>query len=60
MSEVDSVLVDVGTGFYMKRNIKQAQGYMQRRLDIVKENLDKIQQMMMNKKKSLDSVETVR
>eukprot|EP00002_Diphylleia_rotans_P020712 TRINITY_DN4019_c0_g4_i2.p1 TRINITY_DN4019_c0_g4~~TRINITY_DN4019_c0_g4_i2.p1 ORF type:complete len:132 (-),score=37.39 TRINITY_DN4019_c0_g4_i2:191-586(-) len=44
--KTNAVLVDIGTGYYAEKDTKSAGEYFQRKLDMLKENIDKVQRVI--------------
>lgn len=59
LTNVDSVMIDIGTGYYIERTPQQAQEYVDRKLGLVQENAEKIQQALLTKRKNLESIISV-
>lgn len=53
LSDVKNVVVDVGTGYYVEKNVKDATAFYSRKVDFVKTNLDKIQSSIEQKQNNL-------
>lgn len=56
LKDTDRVLVDVGTGYYVEKTIKEAEEFFQRKEDYVTKNLEKLQQVLIEKRKFHDAV----
>lgn len=60
----DSVLIDIGTGYYAQKHITDAKDYFDRRVAYVTEQMEKIQQLGLEKSKirnaTLDIIEAKR
>nr|CAG4650688.1 EOG090X0NBB [Sida crystallina] len=52
-------LVDVGTGYYAEKNVKQAVDYFKRKVKFVTEQMEKIQMLGMEKSQVRDAVAEV-
>ena len=49
-------MIDYGTGFYVERTCEQAGEYCERKVQMIKSNVDKIGQAITAKKKLLENV----
>ncbi|KAL6063606.1 Prefoldin subunit 5 [Balamuthia mandrillaris] len=56
VASIDSVTVDIGTGYYIEKSVDEGQAYLDRKLNIVQENVARVQEAMQQKKKSMDSI----
>ncbi|KAL6443940.1 hypothetical protein ACFW04_001728 [Cataglyphis niger] len=45
LAEANNVIVDVGTGYYAKKSVDDAKDYFKRKVDYVTEQMEKIQQV---------------
>ncbi len=52
----EKVLVDVGTGYYVEKSTKEAEEFLQRKEDFVTNNLEKLQQVLLEKRKIHEAV----
>eukprot|EP00871_Galdieria_phlegrea_P006087 jgi/Galph1/966/GphlegSOOS_G5698.1 len=50
------VLVDIGTGYYVKQTCDKAENYVQRRISQVKKEIEKIQQFVLTKQEQYEYV----
>lgn len=51
MGETQTVLVDIGTGYFVEKNIEEAKTYFQNRVTYVSQQMQSIQQMGIEKSK---------
>lgn len=51
MADTGSVLVDIGTGYFVEKNIEDAKDYFKRRVIYVTEQMEKIQLLGLEKSK---------
>ena len=51
LSNPDKVVVDIGTGYYVEKNSKDAQDYFNRKGKYVTENMERVQAIGMEKNK---------
>ncbi|XP_041371988.1 prefoldin subunit 5-like [Gigantopelta aegis] len=49
LSNVEEVLVDVGTGFYVEKNIEQGKEYFKKKVDFISKQIEKIQPVLQEK-----------
>eukprot|EP01116_Phalansterium_solitarium_P014607 TRINITY_DN32347_c0_g1_i1.p2 TRINITY_DN32347_c0_g1~~TRINITY_DN32347_c0_g1_i1.p2 ORF type:complete len:155 (-),score=41.75 TRINITY_DN32347_c0_g1_i1:224-688(-) len=56
LAEPDHVLIDIGTGYFVKKSIADAQAYTDRRSKTIAEQAAQLSQALAVKKKNLDSV----
>lgn len=56
LSDNNSVLVDVGTGYFIKQSIPRAQEFFQKRANQMKDTMDGIAEAINQKRKQLDQV----
>jgi prefoldin alpha subunit len=54
--EADKVLVELGTGYYCERSPQQAKEICERKMKLLKENMDKIAELINARKRYLDMV----
>lgn len=59
VEDKDTVLVDIGTGYYVEKSPKDAQGYFERRIGVVKEQNDKVNGLLNSKRSTLQAVSSV-
>lgn len=53
--ETDNVLIDIGTGYYAQKKVRDAKDYFDRRVAYVTEQMEKIQQLGLEKSKVRDA-----
>ncbi|ELR22828.1 prefoldin, alpha subunit [Acanthamoeba castellanii str. Neff] len=56
LTNVEAVMIDIGTGYYIERTPQQAQEYVDRKLGLVQENAEKLQQALLTKRKNLEAI----
>lgn len=59
LGKLDTVLVDVGVGYFIQKKIPEAQELLNRRAKYVKDNADKIQQRIAIQQENLRSITQV-
>eukprot|EP00741_Cyanophora_paradoxa_P004152 tig00000769_g4033.t1 len=52
----EKVLIDIGTGYYVEKPVKEAQDFMERKISFLKDNLEKLQEPILQKRKNLEAV----
>ncbi|KAJ6637980.1 putative prefoldin subunit 5 [Pseudolycoriella hygida] len=56
VKQVDSFIIDVGTGYYAEKDLESSKDYFQRKVDYVQEQMDKIDVLGLQKTKVLNAV----
>ncbi|CAH0389493.1 unnamed protein product [Bemisia tabaci] len=56
ISDVDNVLLDIGTGYYIQKDIEGAKDYFQRKVEFVTKNMEKIQEIGLEKSRLRDAI----
>lgn len=56
IADADSVIIDIGTGYYVQKDLESAKEYMKRRVAFVTEQMEKIQGMGQEKSTIRDAV----
>ena len=56
----NEVLVDVGTGFYVAKSTEDAIAYLTRKQEMLRENIMQVQTVLQTKRKSLETISTVK
>lgn len=46
LEDNENVLIDYGTGYFVERTMDQADGYCERKIKFLKDNLDKISNIL--------------
>ena len=59
LSQVDSVLVDVGTGYFVSKPIADARVFIQSKMEMISGNLAKVAGAMSGKRRDLDAVSSI-
>jgi len=49
-------LIDYGTGYYVERDIGKANAFCERKILLLKENLEKVSNIIKSKRKLLDQI----
>lgn len=55
LADTNNVLIDIGTGYYAQKNVTDAKDYFDRRVAYVTEQMEKIQQLGLEKSKVRDA-----
>ncbi|XP_076659814.1 prefoldin subunit 5-like isoform X2 [Halictus rubicundus] len=62
LKDVDNVLIDIGTGYFTEKNVAEAKEYFNRKVDYITEQMDKVEQLGLDKCKirdqTVDIIET--
>ena len=53
---VETVLIDVGTGYFIEKSVPQAQGFLDRKIDLIRNQAVTVQQAMAIKNQNLEGV----
>jgi len=53
---VETVLLDVGTGYFIEKSVPQAQGFLDRKIDLIRNQAVTVQQAMAIKNQNLEGV----
>ncbi|KAJ3043799.1 subunit of tubulin prefoldin [Rhizophlyctis rosea] len=56
LSDVESVIVDVGTGYYVGKSIPDAKDYYKGKVEYIQKNLNKLQATITEERKKLSSI----
>ena len=56
LKNVSNVLVDVGTGYYVEKNVKDASQFMERKVNFLQGNTDSLQELIEGKRNDLEMV----
>ena len=56
LSNIETVLVDVGTGYFVEKAIPDARAFITGKMDMVAGNLNKVAGAMSGKRRDLDAV----
>ena len=56
IADAESVIIDIGTGYYVQKDLESAKDYMKRRVAFVTEQMEKIQAMGLEKGSIRDAV----
>lgn len=59
LSNVKSVLVDVGTGYFLEKDIPSAKTYIDTKIDYLGKNIDSIANIALSKRRDLETVTIV-
>jgi len=59
LSDLDNVIVDVGTGYYVKKTRAQAKKHYQSKVDYLQSNLETLQKTILEKQENLTFVVNV-
>ncbi|OQR94039.1 prefoldin subunit [Achlya hypogyna] len=56
LANVKSVLVDVGTGYFVEKNVEEAKGFMDRKVDFLQKSTESLKEVMEGKRTNLEAV----
>ncbi|XP_071941326.1 prefoldin subunit 5-like [Antedon mediterranea] len=56
LSDVKTVMIDIGTGYYVEKSVDQAKEYFKRKVDFMTKNMEKVQPGMAEKFKLKQAV----
>ncbi|OQS04023.1 prefoldin subunit [Thraustotheca clavata] len=56
LSNVKSVLVDVGTGYFVEKNVPDAKAFMDRKVEFLQKNTESLKEVMEGKRTNLEAV----
>lgn len=59
LADTENVLVDIGTGYFAKKNVEEGQDYFKRKVTYVTEQIEKIQAIGNEKSKKRNSVKMI-
>lgn len=59
LASAETVLVDIGTGFYVEKTVGEAQGFYKRKVDDLNKNLLDLEKIVQGKQGNLSVVEDV-
>mmetsp|Transcript_45979 Transcript_45979/g.94072 ORF Transcript_45979/g.94072 Transcript_45979/m.94072 type:complete len:155 (+) Transcript_45979:275-739(+) len=59
LDNADSVLVDIGTGYFVEKNPTEADEYLQRKVSYLSENCQRLEANISEKRKNLEAVTMV-
>ncbi|DBA01867.1 TPA: hypothetical protein N0F65_006015 [Lagenidium giganteum] len=59
LTNVQEVLVDVGTGYFVEHNVDNAKAFMDRKIEFLKTNTESLQTVLSSKRNMLEGVITV-
>lgn len=56
MKEVDNFIIDIGTGYYIERDLDASRDYFKRRVDYVQLQMEKLEKVQQTKSRFLAAV----
>ena len=59
VSDTDNVLLDIGTGYFVEQKREDAQAYLDRKVSMIKDNASKLEEVLQDKRKKLDTLHNV-
>lgn len=57
--DINNVLIDIGTGYYVEMDLEKGKDYFKRRVEFVREQMDKIEGLGFEKSKIRDAISEV-
>eukprot|EP01017_Pseudomicrothorax_dubius_P019783 TRINITY_DN2179_c0_g1_i16.p1 TRINITY_DN2179_c0_g1~~TRINITY_DN2179_c0_g1_i16.p1 ORF type:complete len:113 (-),score=22.86 TRINITY_DN2179_c0_g1_i16:95-433(-) len=59
IADRENFLIDLGTGYYVERNTRQASEYCDRKIAMLKENVEKLTKIITEKSQQIDTLTLV-
>jgi prefoldin alpha subunit len=59
LTRIDSVLLDIGTGYFAEKTIEEAQSYFQRKIEYLAKQIEDVQPSLLEKQKTREVVFSV-
>lgn len=59
LSDIKTLLVDIGTGYFVEKPAPAAEKYIRKRIQMLAQNMENVQNSLMAKRKDLDAVSMV-
>eukprot|EP01119_Soliformovum_irregulare_P005384 TRINITY_DN17150_c0_g1_i1.p1 TRINITY_DN17150_c0_g1~~TRINITY_DN17150_c0_g1_i1.p1 ORF type:complete len:157 (+),score=41.16 TRINITY_DN17150_c0_g1_i1:611-1081(+) len=56
LSNIDKVLVDLGTGYYAEKTVADGEAFTDRKVKIINDNVEKVTQAIVQKRKNMEAV----
>ncbi|TMW50884.1 hypothetical protein DOY81_004028 [Sarcophaga bullata] len=56
IKDLDNFVIDVGTGYYVEKNLEGSKDYFKRRVEFVQEQIEKIEKIQVQKSRFLNAV----
>jgi len=56
LADVDEVLVDIGTGYFVQHSVANAKAFMDRKVEFLQTNTDSLKEVLENKRNMLEAV----
>ncbi|XP_014085870.1 PREDICTED: probable prefoldin subunit 5 [Bactrocera latifrons] len=56
IKDLDNFVIDVGTGYYVEKNLESSKDYFMRRVDYLQEQIEKIEKIQIQKSRFLNAV----
>jgi prefoldin alpha subunit len=57
VDNVDSILCDVGTGYYVEKSVADANEFISRKAELARQHLQQVQRAIQTKSKQIEQVE---
>jgi prefoldin alpha subunit len=59
LTRIDSVLLDIGTGYFAEKTIEEAQSYFQRKIEYLAKQIEDVQPSLLEKQKTREGTLTL-
>ena len=56
IADKDSLLIDVGTGYYLEKRVNEAEEYFQRKINVVEKNTSSLEGIIAAKKQNNEAI----
>ncbi|XP_037949970.1 probable prefoldin subunit 5 [Teleopsis dalmanni] len=56
IKDLDNFVLDIGTGYYVEKNLNDSKDYFKRRVDYVQEQIEKIEKIQVQKNRFLNAI----
>ena len=56
MDDNQNVMIDYGTGYFVERDVNKANSFCDRKIILLKENMEKVSNIIKGKRKLLDQI----
>ena len=60
IGDIDSVIIDIGTGYYVKHQVKDAVGFTDRRIKLLEDQSEIVKKNLAEKRQGLENIITMR
>ena len=56
-ADIDSVTIELGANYFVKTKLSKAEGFCQRKLDLIAQNMDRLDEMIRQKSSSIQVID---